>query len=233
MEAIEPRDGDSDAFETRPCRPDADENPHDAWFADFDLTAPTRAARSMASRSPSRTTSCPRCRVSLSSWVQKESYSRCSQFGLFVYLRCGADRTETANFVGTVTGITHLPDVLRFHSSGRRSVYLRPTHGSGCRRVVGPSIDEHRHCGRGRRRLLGSELVHALQTGNIGGAALDVTEDEPPERGSPLWDFEDVVLTPHMAGGSPQVPERVAELFAENYRRFVAGDLDRMRNRVI
>ena len=78
-----------------------------------------------------------------------------------------------------------------------------------------------------------SELVHALQTGNVGGAALDVTADEPPGRDSPLWDFDNVVLTPHMAGGSPRFPARVAELFAENYERFAAGDRDGMRNRVV
>jgi phosphoglycerate dehydrogenase-like enzyme len=76
-------------------------------------------------------------------------------------------------------------------------------------------------------------LVAALQTGNLGGAALDVTVDEPPEHGSPLWDLDNVVLTPHMAGGSPRFPERVAELFADNYERFVAGDHDAMRNRVV
>lgn len=77
------------------------------------------------------------------------------------------------------------------------------------------------------------ELVHAVQTGNVGGAALDVTADEPPGRESPLWDFDNVVLTPHLAGGSPRFPNRVANLFADNYEEFVAGNFEKMRNRVV
>jgi phosphoglycerate dehydrogenase-like enzyme len=78
-----------------------------------------------------------------------------------------------------------------------------------------------------------SALVHALQTGNLGGAVLDVAETEPPDWESPLWDFENVVLTPHMAGGSPRFADRVARLFGDNYERFVGGDLDAMDNRVL
>lgn len=77
------------------------------------------------------------------------------------------------------------------------------------------------------------ELVHAVQTRNVGGAALDVTADEPPGRESPLWDFDNVVLTPHLAGGSPRFPNRVANLFADNYEEFVAGNFEKMRNRVV
>lgn len=76
-------------------------------------------------------------------------------------------------------------------------------------------------------------LVTQLQEGYLGGAALDVTDPEPLPTDSPLWDSSDVLLTPHMAGGSPEFPRRCAELFVENYRRYVDGEVDAMRNRVV
>jgi len=76
-------------------------------------------------------------------------------------------------------------------------------------------------------------LVAAIQEGYLGGAALDVTDPEPLPRDSPLWDSSDVIVTPHMAGGSPEFPRRCAEVFAENYHRFVDGEVGAMRNRVL
>ena len=76
-------------------------------------------------------------------------------------------------------------------------------------------------------------LVRQVQGGYLGGAALDVTDPEPLPPESPLWDSSDVVVTPHMAGGSPAFPRRCAEVFVENYRRYVDGELDAMRNRVV
>ena len=41
-------------------------------------------------------------------------------------------------------------------------------------------------------------LIDALREGRIGGAALDVTEPEPLPSDSPLWDFPNVIITPHL-----------------------------------
>ncbi|WP_276261513.1 D-2-hydroxyacid dehydrogenase [Haloglomus litoreum] len=76
-------------------------------------------------------------------------------------------------------------------------------------------------------------LVAALREGTIRGAALDVFEREPLPTDSPLWERSDVVLTPHNAGSTPNYWRRNADLFARNYRRFVAGDLDDLVNRVV
>jgi phosphoglycerate dehydrogenase-like enzyme len=73
-------------------------------------------------------------------------------------------------------------------------------------------------------------LVSALQGSKIGGAALDVFETEPLPPESVLWDLSNVLLTPHMAGSTPQYLDRCAEIFGENYDRYVAGDP--LRNRV-
>lgn len=74
-------------------------------------------------------------------------------------------------------------------------------------------------------------LVDALDSGEIRGAALDVTDPEPLPEEAPLRDRYDVVLTPHMAGSSPYYFDRAVELFAENYEAFVAGE--DLRNRIV
>ena len=67
-------------------------------------------------------------------------------------------------------------------------------------------------------------LVAALREGEIAGAGLDVFETEPLPTESPLWEREDVIVTPHVGGRSDTFPTRFAELFAENYERWRAGE---------
>jgi phosphoglycerate dehydrogenase-like enzyme len=66
-----------------------------------------------------------------------------------------------------------------------------------------------------------NDLIAALQTGIIGGAILDVFEDEPLPSDNPLWNMENVVITPHNSAFS--FPDQVAAIFSENYLRFVDG----------
>jgi phosphoglycerate dehydrogenase-like enzyme len=66
-------------------------------------------------------------------------------------------------------------------------------------------------------------LVEALRAGRIGGAGLDVFEREPLEPESPLWAMENTILTPHMSGAFKGYVEACCDLFADNLRRFVAG----------
>jgi phosphoglycerate dehydrogenase-like enzyme len=79
--------------------------------------------------------------------------------------------------------------------------------------------------------LVQDDLVAALEDGELRGAALDVFDEEPLPEESPLWDRRDVVLTPHMAGSTPHYWERCADIFAENYERFLAGEA--LRNRIV
>jgi phosphoglycerate dehydrogenase-like enzyme len=67
-------------------------------------------------------------------------------------------------------------------------------------------------------------LIEALRESRIAGAGLDVfvTEPLPPE--SPFWTMENVIMTPHRSGDSPRVEERTLALFAENLRRYKAGE---------
>jgi phosphoglycerate dehydrogenase-like enzyme len=67
-------------------------------------------------------------------------------------------------------------------------------------------------------------LIKALQEGWIAGAGLDVFEMEPLPPDSPLYDLDNVILSPHVAGFSPHYDERASDLFAENLRRYLAGE---------
>lgn len=67
-------------------------------------------------------------------------------------------------------------------------------------------------------------LIEALKEEKIAAAALDVFEEEPLLPESPLWELPNVILSPHVAGFTPRYDERATDLFAENLRRFVAGE---------
>ncbi len=61
-------------------------------------------------------------------------------------------------------------------------------------------------------------LLNALQEQTLRSAILDVFEQEPLEQTHPLWHHPRVRITPHTAAES--MPEKIVELFAENYQRF-------------
>lgn len=73
-------------------------------------------------------------------------------------------------------------------------------------------------------------LVTALETDAIGGAALDVFETEPLPADSPLWDFEDVLVTPHRGSATNRYHLDIAELVTENVDRYRSGN--ELENRV-
>ena len=78
-------------------------------------------------------------------------------------------------------------------------------------------------------------LIEALQSGHLGGAALDVFEEEPLPEKSPLWDMPNVLVSPHSASTSDRENERLTDLFCANLRCFLSGkpmqnvlDVDRL-----
>jgi phosphoglycerate dehydrogenase-like enzyme len=66
-------------------------------------------------------------------------------------------------------------------------------------------------------------LADALARRAIGGAALDVTCEEPLPAGSPLWGLPNVILTPHVAGVTPHYFDRALALFMDNLECFRAA----------
>jgi phosphoglycerate dehydrogenase-like enzyme len=66
-------------------------------------------------------------------------------------------------------------------------------------------------------------LVKALRSNHLAGAGVDVTDPEPLPKGHPLWKFENVIITPHVAGQSDKIGDRLTNIVKENIRRFVEG----------
>jgi phosphoglycerate dehydrogenase-like enzyme len=67
-------------------------------------------------------------------------------------------------------------------------------------------------------------LAEALAAGGLGGAVLDVFAEEPLPAGSPLWDLDNVIVTPHVASVFAGWERKAAEVFADNLARRLAGE---------
>ena len=68
-------------------------------------------------------------------------------------------------------------------------------------------------------------LVRALHSGQLGGAAVDVSDPEPLPADDPLWSCPNVLISPHYAGsGNPRSLQRLADGAADNLRRLMAGE---------
>ncbi|MBN1203029.1 MAG: D-2-hydroxyacid dehydrogenase [Anaerolineae bacterium] len=66
-------------------------------------------------------------------------------------------------------------------------------------------------------------LLHALQTGQIAGAAMDVFAAEPLPADSPLWQLPNLLISPHISGQTADYNDKAAALFVENVRRYAEG----------
>lgn len=66
-------------------------------------------------------------------------------------------------------------------------------------------------------------LIDALRDGRLGGAGLDVFEEEPLPLASPLWTLPTVIMTPHVSGDFPGYLDTIMPLFCDNLRRYLAG----------
>lgn len=71
-----------------------------------------------------------------------------------------------------------------------------------------------------------SALAQALTQGRVGAAGIDVFNEEPPARDHPLLAFDQVVLSPHIAGVTEPSAERMAVSSVRNVFDFFAGRLD-------
>jgi phosphoglycerate dehydrogenase-like enzyme len=94
----------------------------------------------------------------------------------------------------------------------RRSAFLVNTARGGC-------VVEH-------------ALIDALHAGRIAGAALDVTDPEPPDDASPLWTMPNVFITPHTGGETRKYEANVIEILMENLERMWRGERV-LRNQVV
>ncbi|MEV0086385.1 D-2-hydroxyacid dehydrogenase [Saccharopolyspora sp. NPDC050642] len=76
--------------------------------------------------------------------------------------------------------------------------------------------------GRGEL-VVETDLIAALRSGQLGGAALDVFDTEPLPETSPLWEMPNVLVSPHMSGDTIGWVDELVDLFLENLRSYTDG----------
>lgn len=77
----------------------------------------------------------------------------------------------------------------------------------------------------GRGSIVAEEvLLKALENNEISHAVIDVFETEPLPIGHPFWKMENVTVTPHISGLSPQYQPRCLKIFEDNLRQYVSGE---------
>jgi phosphoglycerate dehydrogenase-like enzyme len=72
--------------------------------------------------------------------------------------------------------------------------------------------------------IVDADLIAAVQARTIAGAVLDVFREEPLPATHPFWQTEGILVVPHLGGGHPGRMAAVADIFAGNARRFLAGE---------
>lgn len=77
--------------------------------------------------------------------------------------------------------------------------------------------------GRGKS-VVTADLIAALNSGHLGGAALDVQDPEPLPADHPLWQARNVIITPHISAGSDRQMQRYWLVVRENLRRYANGE---------
>lgn len=84
-----------------------------------------------------------------------------------------------------------------------------------------------------RGRVVDEEaLVAALRSGQVAGAGIDVTVEEPLPDSSPLWDMANVLVTPHTAGETRRYEDNVIDILLDNLGRLWRGE-ETLRNQVV
>lgn len=79
------------------------------------------------------------------------------------------------------------------------------------------------NCARGRV-VVEDALIAALRSGQIAGAGIDVTHDEPLAADSPLWDLPNALITPHTGGETRRYEDNVLDILLENLARMGRGE---------
>jgi phosphoglycerate dehydrogenase-like enzyme len=136
------------------------------------------------------------------------------------------ERVNAPDGVRSVSGVDGLPELLR---SSDFAVIAAPHTPETAGWFNARTLSHLRpasyliNIGRGAIVVL-DDLVAALKAGKLAGAALDVYEIEPLPKDHPLWDFPNVILTPHTAGYSPVIAARHLATLVENVARFARGD---------
>jgi D-2-hydroxyacid dehydrogenase (NADP+) len=130
------------------------------------------------------------------------------------------------SYVERVVGADRLEDALR----GAEVVVIAAPAVASTMRVIGAEQIALAARGAilinvGRAQIVDTAaMIEALESGQLGGAILDVFDKEPLDPSNPLWSMPNVIVTPHSAGFRADHWQDIAELFADNVRRFERGE---------
>ena len=158
--------------------------------------------------------------------IGTEVARRAAAFGMEIVATRAHPQKPKPPFVKKVWGPQELRNLLRISDF----VVICLPHAPGTVRVIGR--DQLKQMKKtayliniGRGMNVNTEaLVESLRKGEIAGAGLDVFEPpEPLSRDHPLWNMDNVIITPHCAA-RPTPPERREKVFLENFNRFIAGE---------
>jgi len=109
--------------------------------------------------------------------------------------------------------------------------YTPQTHGIVGARVLAAMKPSAYLVNLARGGIVDEEaLVRALRENRLAGAALDVFANEPLPEDHPFWSMDKVIVTPHLGGFHDQYAEEALPTLVENFRRFLAGDIEHMVN---
>jgi D-2-hydroxyacid dehydrogenase (NADP+) len=114
------------------------------------------------------------------------------------------DKTEVLVLTVPLTDTTH-------HLVDREIFDLLPETALLINVARGPVVDQ-------------GALINAIENNKIAGAGLDVFDSEPLPESSPLWDLENVIITPHVAGRTDSFVDRFVSLYLHNYDRRKAAE---------
>lgn len=121
----------------------------------------------------------------------------------------GINRSATADFVINIMPLTPATE----HFFNKQFFDQMTNHPIFINVGRGPSVDTQ-------------ALINALDQYKLAGAGLDVFESEPLEKSSPLWEMDNVILTPHISGGFKEYGEESFDILYKNLASFIqTGDV--------
>lgn len=140
---------------------------------------------------------------------------------------------DKPDYVHELWGLDRLGDLLRESDYVVVLVpYTRQTHGMIGREQLALMKPSAMLIGVSRGRIIDQKaLAQALREKRLAAAALDVFYPEPLPADSELWDLENLLITPHVAGGTQLEASYILDIFRENMERFLRGELP-LRNQV-
>jgi phosphoglycerate dehydrogenase-like enzyme len=158
--------------------------------------------------------------------IGTEVARRAQAFGMTIVGVRRHPTREQSPFVEGVVGPNQLDEAL----AGCDVLVLAAPAIAATQRMIGRAQLERLNRGAvlvnvARAQIVDQDAMQsALESGQLGGAVLDVFEREPLPQSSALWELPNVIITPHSSGFRAEHWDRTAGLFAENLRRFRRGE---------